>query len=261
MAGPGGGAGGGARGAAPSGAAEGGDPAVTGCSPTRHGSRRRRGTPGQRLPDRRGGGTGSGRGHHLTGASGMPRTGSRRVDFSLSAGLGTSTMPAPPTVGRRSAERSWYGWIRGRLVGPVCSRWPVIGVIACPLVVVGLVPPIPGIVRANRGQADDKGPAVAGAALSAVRPAPCVRWVVAVDDAGERVRALSSSALVRRSSPERSGAAGGSDPGGARWPAARCGGHRIPVAGAQAQGFSPERSGRTPSVSGTNPPRSTSDSS
>ncbi|WP_016700723.1 hypothetical protein [Actinoalloteichus spitiensis] len=72
----------------------------------------------------------------------------------------------------------------------------MIGVIAWPLVIIGLVLSLVGIVRANRGHANNKGLAVAGAVLSVVGLALCVMWVAVVNGAAERIRDLSSSVPV-----------------------------------------------------------------
>ncbi|MEU4444407.1 MmpS family transport accessory protein [Actinosynnema sp. NPDC050801] len=68
------------------------------------------------------------------------------------------------------------GFVLG-LLGLVFGFVPVVGVVAWPLVVVGLGLGLLGLVRVNRGQADNRGLAVAGIALSAIGLAVCVAWV------------------------------------------------------------------------------------
>ena len=59
------------------------------------------------------------------------------------------------------------GFVLG-LLGLVFSFIPVVGVVAWPLVVVGLGLGLFGLVRVVRGQADNKGVAIAGVVLSAI---------------------------------------------------------------------------------------------
>lgn len=68
------------------------------------------------------------------------------------------------------------GFVLG-LLGLVFSFIPVVGVVAWPLVVVGLGLGLFGLVRVVRGQADNKGVAIAGIVLSAIGLAVCVAWV------------------------------------------------------------------------------------
>jgi hypothetical protein len=67
------------------------------------------------------------------------------------------------------------GFVLG-LVGLLFSFIPIIGVVAWPLVIVGLVLSIVGISRASKGIANNRGLAVAGAVLSAIGLAVCVLW-------------------------------------------------------------------------------------
>lgn len=63
------------------------------------------------------------------------------------------------------------------IVGAVFSLIPIIGVIAWPLVILGLIFGILGIVRASKGAATNRGVAIAGTALSAVGLLICMVWV------------------------------------------------------------------------------------
>ncbi|WP_158844956.1 MmpS family transport accessory protein [Saccharothrix deserti] len=79
-------------------------------------------------------------------------------------------VPTPPRNGLGTA-----GFVLG-LVGLLFSFIPLVGVIAWPLVVLGLVLGGLGLAKAARGQANDKGLAVAGIALSAVGLVICILW-------------------------------------------------------------------------------------
>jgi hypothetical protein len=70
------------------------------------------------------------------------------------------------------------GFVTG-LVGLVFSPIPIIGVVAWPLVIVGLILSILGFVRANHGGATNKGLALAGIIVSALGLVVCVIWVAA----------------------------------------------------------------------------------
>ncbi|MFT7836376.1 MmpS family transport accessory protein [Saccharothrix sp. BKS2] len=78
--------------------------------------------------------------------------------------------PPPPQNGLGTA-----GFVLG-LVGLLFSFLPVIGVVAWPLVILGLVLGLVGWARADRGRATNKGLAIAGVALSAVGLVICVLW-------------------------------------------------------------------------------------
>ncbi len=62
------------------------------------------------------------------------------------------------------------------LLGLVFTSIPAVGVVAWPLVVVGLGLGLLGLVRVARGQAGNKGLAVAGVVLSALGLVVCVAW-------------------------------------------------------------------------------------
>lgn len=68
------------------------------------------------------------------------------------------------------------GFVLG-LLGLVLSFIPVVGLVAWPLVVAGLALGLFGLVRIFRGEADNKGLAIAGVALSAAGLVVCVAWV------------------------------------------------------------------------------------
>lgn len=80
---------------------------------------------------------------------------------------------APPQNGLGTA-----GFVLG-LIGLIFSPIPVIGVIAWPLVILGLVFSLIGVSRASKRRATNKGLAIAGVVLSAIGLVICVLWVVA----------------------------------------------------------------------------------
>jgi hypothetical protein len=68
------------------------------------------------------------------------------------------------------------GFVLG-VVGLVLSFIPLIGVIAWPLVIIGVVLSGVGISKAQRGEANNMGLAVAGLATSIVGLVMCVLWL------------------------------------------------------------------------------------
>lgn len=78
----------------------------------------------------------------------------------------------PPRNGLGTA-----GFVLG-LIGLVLSFIPIIGIVAWPLVIVGLVLSILGVIRAGNGQATNRGLAIAGTALSAVGLVICILYAV-----------------------------------------------------------------------------------
>jgi hypothetical protein len=86
--------------------------------------------------------------------------------------------PAMPALPLRKNGLGTTGFVLG-LVGLLFAFIPLIGVIAWPLTILGLVFGIVGTVRVNRGQADNKGLAITGVVLSAVGLVICVIWTAA----------------------------------------------------------------------------------
>lgn len=66
------------------------------------------------------------------------------------------------------------------IVGAVFAFIPIIGVVAWPLVILGLIFGIFGILRTRSGKADNRGMAIAGTALSGVGLVVCIAWTVAL---------------------------------------------------------------------------------
>jgi hypothetical protein len=90
--------------------------------------------------------------------------------------------PAMPTQPQRKNGLGTAGFVLG-LVGLVFAFIPLIGVIAWPLTILGLIFGILGITRASRGQADNKGLAITGVVLSAIGLVICVIWTAAFGNA------------------------------------------------------------------------------
>ncbi|PRY43514.1 MmpS family transport accessory protein [Umezawaea tangerina] len=86
----------------------------------------------------------------------------------------TPTLPPLPTQPRNGLGTA--GFVLG-LLGFFFSFIPFIGVIAWPLVVLGLVLSLVGLSRTSRGTANNKGLAIAGVVLSALGLLVCVLWV------------------------------------------------------------------------------------
>ncbi|KAA2264767.1 DUF4190 domain-containing protein [Solihabitans fulvus] len=81
--------------------------------------------------------------------------------------------PAQPQNGLGTS-----GFVLG-LLGAIFSWIPIIGVIAWPLSIVGAVLSAVGLSKANKGQANNKGLAIAGLVLSIVGLVVCILWVAA----------------------------------------------------------------------------------
>ncbi|MDT8912834.1 DUF4190 domain-containing protein [Amycolatopsis sp. PS_44_ISF1] len=99
----------------------------------------------------------------------------------------TSHQPHPPASGysvpvipRNGLGTA--GFVTG-LIGLIFSPIPFVGVIAWPLVLVGLVLSIVGFARANHGGATNKGLALTGIILSGIGLLVCIFWVAAFGQA------------------------------------------------------------------------------
>ena len=87
----------------------------------------------------------------------------------------------PPPVGPRNGLGT-AALVLG-IVGLFFSFIPITGVIAWPLVVIGLVLGITGTVRARRGEATNRGMAITGIATSGAGLAICLLWTAAFGSA------------------------------------------------------------------------------
>lgn len=92
-------------------------------------------------------------------------------------GYGGYPPPPAPKNGFGTA-----GFVLG-LLGLIFSPVPIVGVIAWPLVILGLILAIIGLNRAKKGDATNKGLAIAGIACSALGLLVCIIWVAAIGNA------------------------------------------------------------------------------
>lgn len=90
--------------------------------------------------------------------------------------------PAAPAPAQRRNGFGTAGFVLG-LVGLIFAFIPVIGVVAWPLTILGLIFALIGTVRATRGKADNKGIAISGLVLSAVGLIICIVWAAAFSHA------------------------------------------------------------------------------
>lgn len=92
----------------------------------------------------------------------------------------------PPPVTQPSNGLGTTGFVLG-LVGLVLSPIPFIGVVAWPLVILGIVFSAVGIARVRAGKATNKGLTIAGLVMSIIGLAVCVVWVFIVNEAVDQV--------------------------------------------------------------------------
>jgi hypothetical protein len=78
------------------------------------------------------------------------------------------------------------GFVVG-LIGLVFSFIPLIGVVAWPLVILGIVFSAVGIAKANKGRASNKGLAIAGLVVSVIGLAICILWAAVWNKAANDV--------------------------------------------------------------------------
>ncbi|GAA4528804.1 DUF4190 domain-containing protein [Amycolatopsis samaneae] len=89
--------------------------------------------------------------------------------------------PVPPRNGLGTT-----GFVLG-LVGLVFSPIPFVGIVAWPLVVLGLVFAAVGLARVGKGIASNKGLSIAGIIVSVLGLGVCVTWVFVFDQAVKEV--------------------------------------------------------------------------
>ncbi|WP_051771624.1 MmpS family transport accessory protein [Saccharothrix sp. NRRL B-16314] len=103
--------------------------------------------------------------------------------------------PAPPPAPENGLGTA--GFVLG-LLGLLFSFIPIIGVIAWPLVILGLILGLVGLSKANKGQANNKGLAIAGITLSAVGLVVSILWAAvftkAASDATDAIADLEAQA-------------------------------------------------------------------
>ena len=89
--------------------------------------------------------------------------------------------PAPPAAPPRNGL-GIAGFVLG-LLGLVFSPIPFVGVVAWPLVVLGLILSVVGLVRVRAGKATNKGLSIAGIVLSVLGLVVSIVWVVVIGKA------------------------------------------------------------------------------
>lgn len=94
--------------------------------------------------------------------------------------------PVDPTVRPPENGLGTAGFVLG-LIGLIFSPIPLIGVIAWPLVILGLIFALIGLGRARRGRATNLGLAVAGVVLSSIGLVICILWAAAFGKAANDV--------------------------------------------------------------------------
>jgi hypothetical protein len=90
------------------------------------------------------------------------------------------------TITRPSNGLGTAGFVVG-LIGLVLSFVPLIGVVAWPLVILGIVFSAIGISKASKGRATNKGLAIAGLVVSVIGLVICILWVAVWNKAAEDV--------------------------------------------------------------------------
>lgn len=122
-------------------------------------------------------------------------------------------MPPSPPMPVPNQSRNGLGtagFVLG-LVGLIFAFIPIIGIIAWPLTILGLVFGIVGTLRANRGQASNKGLAITAVVLSAIGLVICVLWTAAfgkaVNDAANGLPTAAAPPAVADAGSEPAAAA------------------------------------------------------
>ncbi|MEV5300445.1 DUF4190 domain-containing protein [Amycolatopsis methanolica] len=93
---------------------------------------------------------------------------------------------APPAHAQPKNGLGTAGFVLG-LVGLVFAFIPLVGVVAWPLVIIGLILSIVGVSRATKGAATNKGLAIAGVVCSAVGLVICILWTAVFGAAVDKV--------------------------------------------------------------------------
>lgn len=101
-----------------------------------------------------------------------------------------SYSPVPPAPPQQPANRNGLGtagFVLG-LIGLIFSIIPVVGIIAWPLVILGLIFGTLGVLRVNKGEASNKGLAIAGVVVSAIGLVICILWAAAFGKAANDIQ-------------------------------------------------------------------------
>ncbi|TCK26996.1 DUF4190 domain-containing protein [Pseudonocardia endophytica] len=147
-----------------------------------------------------------------------------RQDFSAPAGLpqqpaagipaqrsGEPPLPQYPSGGGQPPRPPRNGLGTTALVlgilAVLFAMIPIIGMIAWPLSILGLIFGIVGVVRLRSGKADNKGVAISGTVLSAIGLILCVVWVAAFSNAVATTPAPSTGSVPASSGSTQSGGA------------------------------------------------------
>lgn len=101
----------------------------------------------------------------------------------------TSYPPVPPQTPQQPPRNGLgtAGFVLG-LVGLVFSPIPFIGVVAWPLVILGLIFSAVGLARVNKGRATNKGLSITGIAVSVLGLAVCIVWVFVFNSAVNEIQ-------------------------------------------------------------------------
>lgn len=116
--------------------------------------------------------------------------------------------PAAPVPAQPKNGLGTAGFVLG-LVGLIFAFIPLIGVVAWPLTILGLVFGIIGTVRARSGAANNKGIAISGLVLSIIGLVICIIWAAAFGKAVSDAPKVSADASVSEMPPAVASVAAG----------------------------------------------------
>jgi hypothetical protein len=100
----------------------------------------------------------------------------------------TQYAPNPPqqTAAKPSNGLGTAGFVIG-VIGLVLSFIPLIGVVAWPLVILGIIFSAVGIAKAAKGRATNKGLAISGLVVSIIGLVICILWAVVWNAASDEI--------------------------------------------------------------------------
>jgi hypothetical protein len=90
------------------------------------------------------------------------------------------------------------------IIGLLFAFIPIIGVIAWPLVILGLIFAVLGLIKVSSGRADNKGTAIAGAVTSGLGLMVCFAWVLGIAANMPSTTSGSSTSTVAAAAPSLS---------------------------------------------------------
>lgn len=124
----------------------------------------------------------------------------------------TPSSASPPQAPKNGLGTA--GFVLG-LLAALFAMIPIIGVIAWPLAILGLIFAVLGISRANQGVATNKGLAIAGTVLASVGLVLCIAWAAAFGSAAQQVSSeldrVGAAPVAPQLSPAPNGAAPSDD--------------------------------------------------